>query len=351
MTEEKDFTLSCPVPLQDYPQVLLAHGGGGTLMHQLIQKMFVAAFGEPNLQAQHDSAVLPIAGGHLAFTTDSYVVAPLFFPGGNIGQLAVHGTVNDLAMAGAKPLYLSVGFILEEGLPMQTLWQIVQSMQQAASETGVQIVTGDTKVVDKGKGDGMFINTAGIGVVPPSVEIAPSRIEPGDAIVINGDLGRHGMAIMSAREDLGFASDITSDLGDLSAMVQSLLDAGIRLHCLRDLTRGGLVSALCEIAESSGRSMEIREDALPVNPGVQALGEVLGIDPMHVANEGRLVAFLPRADVSPALEIMRATAMGQDAVEVGTVQVSTSAQVILRNRLGGSRILTQLSGEQLPRIC
>jgi hydrogenase expression/formation protein HypE len=351
MTEEKDLSLSCPIPLQDYPQVLLAHGGGGTLMHQLIQKMFVTAFGNPNLQAQHDSAVLQIAGSRLAFTTDSYVVAPLFFPGGDIGQLAVHGTVNDLAMAGANPLYLSAGFILEEGLPMQTLWQVVQSMQHAAAETSVHIVTGDTKVVDKGKGDGMFINTAGIGMVQPDVEIEPGCIRPSDAIVINGDLGRHGMAIMSAREDLGFASEITSDLGDLSALVQSLLAAGIRPHCLRDLTRGGLVSSLCEIADSSGHGMEIHEDALPVAAEVQALGEVLGIDPMHVANEGRLVAFLPRADVPRALEIMRSTAMGEGSVEIGMVLESTSDQVVLRGRLGGSRILTRLSGEQLPRIC
>ncbi len=351
MNEGNDIYLSCPIPLQDYPQILLAHGGGGTLMSQLIRKMFVTAFSNPDLEAEHDAAVLEFAGDRLAFTTDSYVVSPLFFPGGDIGALAVHGTVNDLAMAGAKPLYLSVGLVLEEGLPMETLWRIVRSMQQAARRTGVRIVTGDTKVVDKGKGDGVFINTAGIGMVEAGRQIGPIRVQPGDAILLNGDIGRHGMAIMSAREDLGFTSEITSDLADLAELVQAVLAAGVPVHCLRDLTRGGLVSALCEIAESAGLSFEIREEDVPVTAAVQALSEVLGIDPLYVANEGRLVVFVPQTEIARTLAAMRQTQVGQGACVIGKVLAADAPSVILRSRLGISRILTRLSGEQLPRIC
>ena len=253
-----DFTPACPIPISQYPHVLLAHGGGGRLMHQLIGKMFLTAFRNPLLETQHDSTVVELTGKKLAFTTDSYVVRPLFFPGGDVGSLAVHGTVNDLAMSGARPLYLSAAFIIEEGLPMETLWKIVCSMQQAAQRCGVQIITGDTKVVDKGKGDGLFINTAGIGVVEHDQNIAPQSVQPGDAILVSGDVGRHGMAIMAVREGLQFESAIESDSAPVHEMVLELLKAGIEIHCLRDLTRGGLASALNEIAEAVTRAHRSR---------------------------------------------------------------------------------------------
>ncbi|MBM3890807.1 MAG: hydrogenase expression/formation protein HypE, partial [Verrucomicrobia bacterium] len=259
-----EFAPACPIPISNYPNVMLAHGGGGRLMHQLIEKMLVPAFGNALLDARHDGAVLQIGDARLAFTTDSYVVRPLFFPGGDIGQLAVHGTVNDLAMCGARPLYLSAGFIIEEGLPMETLWRIVQSMRQAADAAGVQLVTGDTKVVDKGKGDGIFINTAGIGVVEHDCVIAPKSVQAGDCLLVNGDLGRHGIAIMAVREGLQFETTIESDSAALAGIVQELLRAGIEVHCLRDLTRGGLASALNEIAETANVGIAIDESAIPV---------------------------------------------------------------------------------------
>ena len=247
-----EFNSSCPIPISQYPHVLMAHGGGGKLMHQLIGKMFLTAFTYPLLEMQHDSTVVEWTGKKLAFTTDSYVVRPIFFPGGDIGSMAVHGTVNDLAMSGARPLYLSSAFILEEGLPMETLWRVVCSMRDAAQRCGVQIITGDTKVVDKGKGDGLFINTAGIGVIEHEQKIAPQNVRPGDGILVSGDLGRHGMAIMAVREGLEFESQIESDSAPVAGLVMQLLKAGIEIHCLRDLTRGGLASALNEIAEAAG---------------------------------------------------------------------------------------------------
>jgi len=346
-----DFTPACPIPISEYPHVLLAHGGGGRLMHQLIGKMFLTAFRNPLLETQHDSAVVELTGKTLAFTTDSYVVRPLFFPGGDVGSLAVHGTVNDLAMSGARPLYLSAAFIIEEGLPMETLWKIACSMQAAAQRCGVQIITGDTKVVDKGKGDGVFINTAGIGVIGHDQKIAPQNVQPGDVVLVSGDLGRHGMAIMAVREGLQFESAIASDSAPVHEIVLELLKAGIELHCLRDLTRGGLASALNEIAEASRVRIEVEEKLVPVREDVHAACEMLGLDPLHVACEGRLVAFVAAKDKERALKIMRGHVTGAGSAAIGRVAESAAPLVSLRSAIGASRILDMPSGEQLPRIC
>src|ERR1039458_8530436 len=264
MEQKLNFAASCPIPISQYPHILMAHGGGGKLMHQLLENIFGQAFSNPILDTRHDSAQFAVPAGKLAMTTDSYVVRPIFFPGGDIGSMAIHGTVNDLAMSGARPLYLSCGFIIEEGLPMDTLWRVVCSMRDAAKHCGVQIVTGDTKVVDKGKGDGLFINTTGIGVIEHDQKIAPQSVQPGDAILVSGDLGRHGMAIMAVREGLQFESAIESDSAPVYAPVLELIQAGIEVHCLRDLTRGGLASALNEIAEAAGVRIAIEEKSIPV---------------------------------------------------------------------------------------
>lgn len=373
MPDEID--LQCPVPLRDHATVQMAHGGGGRMMRQLIESLFLPAFGaqgsllgqspvadgsRPHDQRQtttdqrtppHDSAVFEIGGQRLAFTTDTFVVSPLFFPGGDIGKLAVFGTVNDLAMSGAKPLYLSAGFVLEEGLPIETLQRVVASMAVAAKECGVRIITGDTKVVDRGKGDGIFVNTAGVGVVPAGIEISPRRVTPGDAILISGDLGRHGMAIMSVREGLGFEGDIQSDCGNLAGLVESLLELGADIHCLRDLTRGGLASALNEIAMDMNLGMELDEQKIPVIPPVAAACEILGFDPLYVANEGRLVAFVAAEAAEKALRIMENHPAAVRPAIVGRVTNEPAATVVLTGPFGGSRIVDLLSGEQLPRIC
>ncbi|MGA8660496.1 MAG: hydrogenase expression/formation protein HypE [Chthoniobacterales bacterium] len=346
-----DFAASCPVPLHDYPQVLLAHGGGGRLMDQLIANMFAPAFANPLLAQRHDGAVIDLDGRRLAFTTDSYVVRPLFFPGGDIGTLAINGTVNDLAMCGARPLYLSAGFIIEEGLAMETLWRVIRSMKQAAADAGIQVVTGDTKVVDKGKGDELFINTAGIGRVDHERAISPAGICPGDAVLLSGDIGRHGMAIMSVREGLQFESTIESDCAPLADLVLSLLDAGIEIHCLRDLTRGGLASALNEIAQCAGKRIDIYQSAVPVREEVQGACEILGLNPLYVANEGRFVAFVPALDVDCALKRMRSHALAAEATQIGVVAADSPGLVTLKSQIGARRILDLLSGEQLPRIC
>ena len=346
-----DLTASCPVPLNDYAQVLLAHGGGGRLMDQLIAKMFVPAFANPLLAERHDGALINLDGRRLAFTTDSYVVRPLFFPGGDIGTLAINGTVNDLAMCGARPLYLSAGFIMEEGLSMETLWRVVQSMKRAAADAGIQIVTGDTKVVDKGKGDQLFISTAGIGRVEHEWTISPAQVQPGDAVLLSGDVGRHGMAIMSVREGLQFESSIESDCAPLADLVLSLLNEGIEIHCLRDLTRGGLASALNEIAQSAGAQIDIDQNAVPVHEEVQGACEILGLDPLYVANEGRFVAYVPVSDADRALKTMRAQALGAEAAQIGMVVTGSPGLVTLKSQIGARRILDLLSSEQLPRIC
>ncbi len=348
----REMTLSCPLPISDYPHVMMAHGGGGRLMNDLIARLFGAAFSNPLLDRRHDGAVFETpAGARLAMTTDSYVVRPRFFPGGNIGTLAVDGTVNDLAMCGAQPLYLTAGFVIEEGLPMEELWAIARSMRVAADAAGVSIVTGDTKVVDRGKADGVFINTAGVGVIAHDLDIAPTSVQPGDAVLINGDLGRHGMAIMAVREGLEFESEIESDCAPLNHLVAALLDAGIRVRCLRDLTRGGLASALVEIAEASGARIRVDEASIPVRDDVRGACEILGFDPLYVANEGRFVAFVAGEDAERAVEVLRALPHGEGAVRIGQVGTDADRLVVLRSRIGANRIVDMMSGEQLPRIC
>ncbi len=331
--------------------MLLAHGGGGKLMHQLLGKMILPAFQNPLLEPQHDASVFEVGGRRLAFTTDSFVVHPLFFPGGDLGSLSIHGTVNDLAMAGARPLYLSAAFIIEEGLPMEMLWKIVQSMQQAAQAAGVQIVTGDTKVVDKGKGDGLFINTAGVGLIEHPLKITPQSVQPGDAILVNGDLGRHGMAVMAVREGLQFESAIRSDSAPLADVVLQLLSAGVEIHCLRDLTRGGLTSVLNEIAAAANLTLWVEETSIPVRDDVRAACEILGLDPFQVACEGRFAAFVPERDAARALEILRRHPSSANPAAIGQVTPTRTAQVLLKSAIGARRILDMGSGEQLPRIC
>jgi hydrogenase expression/formation protein HypE len=321
-------------------------------MNDLIRELILPAFDNPILSQTMDSAALRVPTDRVAFTTDSYVVQPLFFPGGDIGSMAVYGTVNDLAMIGARPLFLSAGFILEEGLPMETLWTVVDSMRRAAEQAGVTIVTGDTKVVDRGKGDGLFINTAGIGVLEHSVEIGPGQVKQGDILLVNGDLGRHGIAVLAAREGLDFETSIKSDSAPLADLVLSLIREGIALHCLRDLTRGGLASAVVEIAEQAGLAVNIDEKTLPCRADVRAICEVLGFDPLHVANEGRLVAFVPAAEADKTLTLMKRHEQGKDAAVIGEVTaVDCKGQVTMRSLIGANRIVDMLSGEQLPRIC
>jgi hydrogenase expression/formation protein HypE len=345
----KEFTMACPISISDYPTVTLAHGGGGKLMHQLIEKMIVPAFGSAIAESRHDGAVFEVGKGRMAFTTDSYVVRPLFFPGGDIGSLAVNGTVNDLAMCGARPLYLSCGLILEEGLPMETLWEVVRSLKRSAEAAGVQLVTGDTKVVEKGHGDGVFINTAGIGVIEHGLTIAPGSVRAGDAVLLSGDIGRHGIAIMAVREGLEFESAIESDCAPVAATVMRLLEAGIEVHCLRDLTRGGLGTTLIEIAETARLHIGIEETSISVREDVSGACELLGFDPLYLANEGRFVAIVPEAEAEWALAILREE--HATAARIGTVDQRKVGLVTMKSRIGTQRIVDMLSGEQLPRIC
>jgi hydrogenase expression/formation protein HypE len=344
------FELSCPVLGTDHREVQLAHGGGGRMMRQLVERLFLPAFDSPELDRRHDGALLSPGSDRLAFTTDSYVVRPLFFPGGDIGSLAVNGTVNDLAMCGARPLYLSCGFILEEGLEVATLARIVESMRSAAEQAGVRIVTGDTKVVDRGKGDGIFINTAGVGVVEHHLTVGPSSVRPGDAILLSGDVGRHGMTIMSRREGLALESDLASDCAPLVAPVLDLLRSGIEVHCLRDLTRGGLGAGLTEVSETAGYALEVDEAAIPVTEAVATICEILGLDPIHSANEGRFIAFVPASEAARALQIMQSHAVSKSATVLGSVG-DGQGPVVLRTRMGTRRILDVPMGDLLPRIC
>lgn len=341
------FSLSCPVPFGPGTTITLAHGGGGKITRDLVTRMFLPAFG--GTENRHDSAVLGCAADRVAFTTDSYVVQPRFFPGGDIGKLAVYGTVNDLAMAGATPAYLSVGFILEEGLPLTELQRIVDSMAAAAADCGVQLVTGDTKVVDHGKADGLFVNTSGIGFVPAGVNIGPDHVRVGDAVIVSGDVGRHGIAVLSVREGLAFETPIESDCADLHPLVRALLGAGIAVHCLRDATRGGLATLLNEIAREAKLAVAVDELAIPVCEPVAAACELLGLDPLYVACEGRMVAFVAPADADRAVEVLRAH--GSAACLIGHVGAGPAGQVSVRTRIGVPRLLDMLSGEQLPRIC
>ncbi|MDH3664361.1 MAG: hydrogenase expression/formation protein HypE [Alphaproteobacteria bacterium] len=348
--DDESRDLTCPVPHQAGGLVQLAHGGGGRAMANLIDDLFGKAFANPLLNARHDGATFD-PGGRIAFTTDSYVVRPLFFPGGDIGTLAVNGTVNDLTMCGAMPLYLSVGFIIEDGLPMADLERIVISMREAAAAASVTIVTGDTKVVECGKADGLFINTSGIGRLIGDHAIGPRAVRPDDVVIVSGDLGRHGIAVMAARENLGFESAIESDCAPVVDPCLALMEAGIAVHCLRDLTRGGLASALVEIAETAGIAITLEEDAIPVRNDVRAACELLGFDPIHVANEGRFIAFVDKVDAERALAILKEHEVSQGAVIAGSVQASTEGQVTLQNAFGSTRAVDMLSGEQLPRIC
>jgi hydrogenase expression/formation protein HypE len=351
MADAVDFAATCPVPLTSQDHVTLAHGGGGRVMHTLLERVVLPAFGHQPLPTRHDGAVLAPSPGRLAFTTDSYVVRPLFFPGGDIGTLAVTGTINDLAMCGARPLALSVAFILEEGLPLATLERVVASMAETAKAAGVDIVTGDTKVVDRGKGDGIYVNTAGIGVVEHDRVISPASVQPGDAVLLSGDVGRHGVAILAVREGLQFASTIATDCAPLAAPVLALLAADIEVHCLRDLTRGGLGTSLVEIAESSRRHVAVDECAIAVEEPVAGACELLGLDPIFLANEGRFVAFVPDAQAERALAVLRSHAVSAHAARIGTVAAAPAGLVTLKSRIGARRILDMPSGELLPRIC
>lgn len=320
-------------------------------MRQLIEEVFLEPLSSPALTGRHDSAVVPLGAEHLALTTDSYVVTPRFFPGGDIGKLAVYGTVNDLAMSGAHPLYLSAGFILEEGLAMEELRRVVASMREAARECGVELITGDTKVVDRGKADGLFINTSGAGRVPEERSIHPRQVLPGDRVLVSGDVGRHGIAVLSMREGIAFETSVQSDCAPLTPLVVALFEADVDVHCLRDTTRGGLASALNEIALDGGVGLMLDESAVPVDEAVAGACELLGLDPLYVACEGRMVAFVPEPQADAALGAMRRHPLGAGAACIGRVTDGPAGMVSLRTRLGGQRLLELLSGEQLPRIC
>ena len=321
------------------------------MTHQLISQVFYPAFRNPLLEQDHDGCVFLMEEGRLAYSTDSFVVDPIFFPGGDIGDLAINGTVNDLACCGARPLYLTAGFILEEGLPLADLQRIVQSMKRAAERAGVQIVAGDTKVVERGKCDKLFINTSGIGIVPPGIRIAPDQATPGDVVICSGPIGLHGITILSARESLGFESPIVSDTAALHGLIAAMRASGAEIHVLRDPTRGGLATTLNEIARQSGVGMMLQEKALPVTPAVGAACEFLGLDPLYVANEGKLVAICPESDAETLLNAMRSHPLGKDAAIVGSVHEDPHHFVQMTTAFGGKRIVDWLSGEQLPRIC
>jgi hydrogenase expression/formation protein HypE len=342
---------ACPMPLRDYPNVVLGHGGGGKLSGDLIEHLFLPAFKNDYLVDLGDSAVFNIGSQRLAFATDSFVVRPLFFPGGSIGDLAINGTVNDLAMSGASPRFLSAGFIVEEGFPMGSLAEIVHRMAEAANRAGVHIVAGDTKVVDKGHGDGCYINTSGIGIVPDGLRIAPDQAEPGDAIILSGTMGDHGMAIMSVREGLEFEAEIESDSAALHTLVEKIIEVCPKIHTLRDPTRGGVASSLNEIACASNVGMVLEESSIPVAPPVQSACEILGMDPMFVANEGKLIAIVPSDQANSVLAEMHRHKHGRQASIIGYVSQEHPKMVVARTAIGTTRVVTMQIGEQLPRIC
>lgn len=341
---------SCPLPHTSSDRILMGHGSGGKMTETLLRSVFLPAFTNRHLDERLDGAVLENGGKRLAFSTDSYVVQPIFFPGGNIGTLAVHGTVNDLAMCAARPKWLSAAFILEEGFPIEKLRRIVESMRQAASESNVTLVTGDTKVVDRGKGDGVYITTSGIGVLEHSFEIGPRQIKEGDAIILSGDIGRHGMAIMACREGLSFETALVSDTTSLWPLIKDLLEAEISIHCLRDLTRGGLATALSDIAEDSQMRLRVDSTLISVQDDVRGACEFLGLDPLFVANEGRFLLITSRADAEKAVNILRKHECGRMASLAGRVEKG-NARAVIRSELGIERILEALPGDQLPRIC
>ena len=364
MTEANFEGWTCPIPLRNYPTIVMGHGAGGKMMNDLIAHLFAPLFDNDLLGQMGDSTALDMsaltAGGRLAFSTDSFVVSPIIFPGGDIGDLAVNGTVNDIAMSGAKPLYLSAGFILEEGLPMETLGQIAASMANAARLADVQVVTGDTKVVNKGHGDGIYINTSGFGIIPDGIDIAAKNARPGDMILISGTMGDHGMAIMSKRAGLEFESLIMSDTAPLYGMISEMLeikgnrgnkgDKGF-IHCLRDATRGGLSAVLNELAGASQVGIEFEETKVPVTPAVNAACEMLGFDPFYIANEGKLVAIVAPEIAEEVLEVMKANEYGKEAAIIGTVTEAHPKRVVAKTAIGGSRVVDLPAGELLPRIC
>jgi hydrogenase expression/formation protein HypE len=342
---------SCPLPISHHEQIILGHGSGGKLTEQLIERLFLPAFSNPLLDKLDDQAVFQIDGSRLAFTTDSFVVTPIFFPGGDIGHLAVNGTVNDLAMSGAKPLYLAAAFILEEGLAISDLRHVIDSMSEAARNVGAQLVTGDTKVVNRGKGDKIFISTTGIGVIERPVNISASHAQPGDRVILSGYIGDHGMAILSQRENLEFEGVIESDCAALHTLVDDMLAITNDIHCLRDPTRGGVATVLHEIANRSRAGMLLDETAIPVRDTVRGACEVLGLDPLYVANEGKLVAIVPSSFADEILERMKTNPLGHDARIIGTVTEEHPGMVLMKTEIGGTRVLDTLFGEQLPRIC
>jgi hydrogenase expression/formation protein HypE len=343
---------SCPLPLVGYPTIVMGHGGGGKLGNELVEHLFLPAFRNPALENLGDAAVLNLSSGRLAMSTDSFVVQPLFFPGGSIGELAVNGTVNDLAVSGAEPKVLSASFILEEGFPLAQLAAIVEAMANAAATAGVQIVTGDTKVVERGHGDGCYINTAGIGLLRPGISAGPRGAKPGDAILVSGTIGDHGMAIMSVREGLEFESQIRSDCAALNGMIAEVLDAaGAAVHAMRDPTRGGLASTLNEIAQASGVGILIDETSLPVRVEVQSACELLGLDPVYVANEGKAVFFGAPEAAEKVLAVLRAHPLGREAARIGHVTAEHKRMLVARTAMGANRVIPIQIGEQLPRIC
>jgi hydrogenase expression/formation protein HypE len=342
---------ACPVPILDHQQIVLGHGSGGKLTADLIQKVFLPAFTNPYLARLDDQAVLEAERGRWAFTTDSFVVTPIFFPGGDIGRLAINGTVNDLAMSGAEPRYVAAAFIMEEGLATEDLRRVVNSMRIAAQEAGVLLVTGDTKVVNRGKGDQVFITTTGLGVVERPVTISSDRAQPGDRIILSGPIGDHGMAVMSCRENLEFEGAIESDTAPLHTLVRAMLEASGQIHCLRDPTRGGLATTLNEIVARSGVGMELEETAIPVREAVKGACEILGLDPLYVANEGKLVAIVAEEAAESVLGSMRSHPLGRDARIIGRVVREHASLVLMKTAIGGTRIVDVMLGEQLPRIC
>jgi hydrogenase expression/formation protein HypE len=346
----------CPLPLTHKDTIVMGHGSGGRMTNELVQSVFFPLMSSPELLESNDFARLSLPdssglSGRLSISTDSHIVSPLFFPGGDIGRLAVCGTVNDVAMSGAKPLYLTAGFILEEGLPIEILQRVVKSMQAAAIEAGVRIVAGDTKVVEKGKADQLFINTTGIGWIPAGLNIAGDQARPGDAILISGTLGDHGIAVLAERGELGFETDVQSDVAPLNGLIQNILEVAPHTHVLRDPTRGGLATTLNEIANQSQVGMLLQEESIPVKPAVQAVCEMLGFDPLYVANEGKVIVIVPAEEAQAALVAMRSSIYGRDAVQIGEVVAEHPKRVLLKTAIGGTRLLDTLAGEMLPRIC
>ena len=349
-----DLLGSCPLPFSQYDRVLLGHGSGGRLSADLLHRLFLPAFDNEVLGRLDDQAVCslaPHADARIAFTTDSFVIRPIFFPGGDIGRLAVHGTVNDLAVGGAIPLFISAAFILEEGLPIDDLRRVAASMRQACDQAGVALVTGDTKVVDRGKGDQIFITTSGVGVVPDGRALSASACRPGDRVLVSGTIGDHGIAIMSVREGLEFETGLESDTASLASLTGAMLEACPEIRCMRDPTRGGLSSALHEIAAASNLGIRLDEAAIPVRAEVRGACEILGLDPLYVANEGKLIAIVPVGSADALLEVMRAHPLGTNAAIIGGAVADHPGMVVMRSLVGGTRVVTMLAGEQLPRIC